>query len=397
MKRIYLDYAATTPVDPQVFKAMEPYLKNIFGNPSSLHEFGQEARRAVQVARQQVANLINADQEEIIFTSGGTEANNTALKGIFFAKEKLDGHLIVSCIEHHAVLEPAKFLKNRNIQVDYLPVDSNGIVNLNKLKDLLRPETVLVSVMHANNEMGAIQPIEEIVEIIKEYRKKNNSLYPYFHTDAVQTASHLPIDVKKIDIDLLSMSAHKLYGPKGIGALYIKQGIKIAPFIEGGEQEDKRRASTENTPGIIGFGKAAEMAREEMVQENKRLIELRDWLIQSILNKIPKTKLNGHPAQRLSNNVNVSIAGVEGEALLIALDHEGIACSTGSACSSESLVPSHVLLKMGLPVEIAHSSLRFTLGRWTKKKDLEYLVKKLELIVKRLRNVSALKAEEIEI
>lgn len=391
MPKIYLDYAATTPVDPRVLKAMLPYFRDVFGNPSSLHIFGQASKRAINEARESVAKLIKADPQEIVFTSGGTEADNMALKGVFYASGQPRAHIITSAIEHHAVLEPCKFLETLGAKVTYLQVDKDGLASPEDVRKELRPETILVSIMHANNEIGTIQPIEEISKIVSEFRKSGSCPYPYFHTDAVQTTGHLPIDVGELGVDLLSMSAHKLYGPKGVGALYIKKGTKITSFMHGGEQEKKRRASTENVAGIQGFGRACEIVVEEMEKESKRLTELRDWLINEILSKIKKSRLNGHPTQRLPNNVNVSIEGVEGEAMLISLDLEGIASSTGSACSSRILQPSHVLSALGLAPEIAHGSLRFTLGRWTRKKDLEYTVKKLIPIVERLRKISPLK------
>jgi len=391
MKKIYLDYAATTPVDPRVLKEMLPYYKDIFGNPSSLHEFGQGAKRAIAAAREKVARLISASPEEIIFTSGGTEADNYAIKGSYYALGMSDAQIITSSIEHHAVSEPCKFLATQGAKIIFLPVDENGLVNPEEVRKNLTPKTILVSIMHANNEIGTIQPIEEIAKIVAEFRKAQGTPYPYFHTDAVQTAGHLPINVSEIGADLLSMSAHKLYGPKGVGALYVKKGIKLMTFMHGGEQEQNRRASTENVAGIVGFGKAAELASQEFEKEVKRLTELRDYLIAQILTKIKKVRLNGHPTKRLPNNVNVSIEGIEGEAMLISLDLVGIACSTGSACSSSVLEPSHVLLALGLAPEVAHGSLRFALGKYTQKADLDFTVKNLISIVERLRNISPLK------
>jgi len=391
-KKIYLDYAATTPTDKRVVAAMLPYFREFFGNPSSLHSFGQEAKEAIKEARKMVANLIGADSEEIVFTSGGTEANNFVLKGLFYSFKNSKIQIITSVIEHHSILEPAKFLEKQGLKVIYLPVDEYGLVDLKSLEKNLNPETILVSVMLANNEIGTIQPIKEIAEIISNYRKKNkNSQLPYFHTDAVQAVGHLPIDVKELGVDFLSLSGHKFYGPKGVGALYIRRGIKIPSLLHGGEQEKGRRASTENVPGIVGLGKAAEIVLKEIDLENRRLVKLRDEFIASILNNIPKSRLNGHPTKRLPNNVNVSIFGVEGESMLLSLDEAGIACSTGSACSSSSLEPSHVLTALGLSPEAAHSSLRFTFGRDTQKKDLDYTLQQLVQIVERLRKISPLK------
>ncbi|MFA5051076.1 MAG: cysteine desulfurase NifS [Patescibacteria group bacterium] len=391
MKRIYLDYAATTPIDPRVLKTMAPYLRNVFGNPSSLHYEGIQAKNAIEQARQKVAQLISAKPEEIIFTSGGTESNNFALKGIFYQFPRGEYQIITSSIEHHAILEPCKFLESLGCKVIYLPVDKDGLVDPEDVKKNLTLQTILVSIMHANNEMGTIQPIEEIGKIISEFKQKNNKSYPYFHTDAVQTAGHLPINVNELGVDLLSMSAHKLYGPKGIGALYLKKGVKIKPFMHGGEQENNLRASTENVPSIVGFGKAAELAKENLEKEIKYLTGLRDDLINQLLSKIKNSRLNGHSVKRLPNNVNVSIEGIEGEAMLVSLDLKGIACSTGSACSSNILKPSHVMMALGLEPEIAHGSLRFTLGRFTRKGEIDLTVKNLLPIVERLRKISPLK------
>ncbi|MDD5173159.1 MAG: cysteine desulfurase family protein [Patescibacteria group bacterium] len=395
MRKIYLDYAATTPTDSRVVKAMKPYFSKIYGNASSLHKIGQKSKLAMNKARAEIAQFINARSEEIIFTSGGTEANNLAIKGIFFALNLPHKHIITSKIEHHAVLEPCRFLEKQNATITHLPVDKYGLVNIIKLQQAIKDETILISIMHANNETGVIQPIKEISQIVqaeKERRQKEKINIPiYFHTDAVQTFSHLPLDVHQLNIDLLSASAHKLYGPKGIGLLYLKQGVKIESLIHGGEHEKGKRASTENIPGIVGFAKAVELAKKEMNKEQKRLMKMRDYFINKIIDSIKDSHLNGHAKMRLANNINISIKGIEGEAMMINLDSFGIACSTGSACSSTSLEPSHVLLAMSLGPELAHSSLRFTLGRWTKKKDLDYTIKKLIFVVNRLRNISSLK------
>ncbi|MDD2646517.1 MAG: cysteine desulfurase NifS [Patescibacteria group bacterium] len=387
-KRIYLDFAATTPLDKRVFEAMKPYFGDVFGNPFSLHQFGQEARAAIESARARVADLIGAQSTEIIFTSGGTEANNFAIKGAAHTLGQKGKRIITTAIEHHAVLNPCKFLASQGYEIIYLKPDQQGIINAEELKKVLNEETILVSVMHANNEMGAIQPIKEIAEVIKKF--KGNKNYPFFHVDAVQTVGHLPIDVKDVEVDFLSMSAHKFYGPKGVGALYIKKGIKIEPLLHGGEQERGQRASTENTPGIVGFGRAAELAKKEMNTENQKLIELRDYFIKEIIKKIKDVILVGHPAKRLPNNVNLSFSGVEGEGMLLSLDLVGVACSTGSACSSNTLEPSHVVLAMGLGHEVAHSSLRFSLGKQTNKKELDYTINQLIKIVDKLRKMSPL-------
>jgi cysteine desulfurase len=383
VKRVYLDHAATTPTDPEVVKTMSPYFTEVFGNPSSIHSFGQEAKAAIESARESIAGLIGANLEEIVFTSGGTEADNFALKGVAFANENKGNHIITTSIEHHAVIEPCKFLEKRGFKVTYLPVDKYGLVDLDDVERAIDDKTILISVMHANNEIGTIEPIAEIGRIAKERGI-------YFHTDAVQTLGHLPIDVDELNVDLLAMSGHKLYGPKGVGALYIRKGTRIISILHGGEQERRRRASTENVPGIVGFGKAIEIAEREMEEEIKRLTTLRDRLIKSILEKIDYSQLNGHPTQRLPNNVNVSIEFIEGESMLLNLDLAGIAASTGSACSSSSLEPSHVLLALGLTHELAHCSLRFTLGRQTTPEDIDYVLEVLPKVVSKLRAMSPL-------
>jgi cysteine desulfurase len=383
MQRIYLDYAATTPARPEVVKAMLPYFTELFGNPSTIYSCGQEAKGAVASARAQVAGLVEASEDEIVFTSGGTEADNFALCGTVFASGARGSHIITSSIEHHAVLETCKFLEKRGIDVTYLPVDKCGMVDPDDVRKAVTPETVLVSVMHANNEIGTIEPIKEIGDIAREAGV-------YFHTDAVQTAGHIPLDVNELGVDLMSMSAHKLYGPKGIGALYIRRGTKIAPFIHGGGQESKRRSGTENVPGIVGFGMAAELARREAAEESARLTVLRDNLISGLMQRIDHIHLNGHPVQRLPNNVNLSIEYVEGESMLLNLDMEGICASTGSACSSGSLEASHVLLAIGLPHEMAHGSLRFTLGKWTTEQNITRVLEVLPGIVQKLREMSPL-------
>ncbi len=383
MERIYLDYAATTPTDPDVLQAMLPYFSDVFGNPSSIHSYGQEAQGAIEEARAKVAKLIGARSEEIVFTSGGTESDNFAVKGAAYANEAKGNHIITSTIEHHAVMEPCKFLQKRGVSVTYLPVDEYGMVDPGDVKKALTDKTILISVMHANNEMGTIEPVAEIGKIAREAGV-------LFHSDAVQTVGHIPIDVNELGVDLLSMSAHKLYGPKGVGALYIRKGSRITTYMHGGEQEKRRRASTENVPGIVGFGKAAELALQDMSQEMTRLTKLRDRLIKGIMEQIENVCLNGHPQKRLPNNVNVSVDFVEGESMLLTLDMEGICASTGSACSSASLEPSYVLLAMGLSHEQAHSSLRFSLGKWTKEEDISRLLEVLPRVVAKLRAMSPL-------
>ena len=382
-RRIYLDYAATTPTDPEVVKAMSSYITDKFGNPSSIHSFGQEVKAAIEEAREKIASLLEAKQEEIIFTSGGTESNNCALKGVAYARSSKGNHIITSSIEHHAVIEPCKFLEKNGFVVTYLGVDKDGLVNPEEVKKAITPKTILISVMHANNEIGTIEPVAEIGRIAREHDI-------YFHTDAVQTFGHLPINVDEFNVDLLSMSAHKLCGPKGVGALYVRKGTRMVSFMHGGEQERRRRGSTENVPGIVGFGKAVEIAQDSMNEEAKKLSILRDKLIKGISEKIEHVHLNGHPAKRLPNNVDVSIEFVEGESLLLNLDMEGIAASTGSACSSSSLEPSHVLLALGLSHELAHGSLRFTLGRYTEEEEIDYVLEILPAIVGKLRSMSPL-------
>ena len=389
LKRVYLDYAATTPMDERVIKAIKPYWRHFFGNPSSLHYFGQQARQAVNQAREKVAHLINALPEEIVFTSGGTEADNFALKGTAFSLKDKGSHLITTKIEHSAILNPAKFLVKQGFKVTYLSPQKDGLINPKDLEAALTDQTILVSVMHANNEVGTIEPIKELIEVVKKFR--GNKKYPLFHTDAVQTVGHIPIDVQELGVDLLSMSSHKLYGPKGVGALYIKKGVQLEPLLHGGEQERGRRGSTENVPGIVGFGKACELAEKELASESIRLTKLRDYFIQEIMSKIKDATLNGHLSQRLPNNINLSFAGIEGESMMLSLDLAGIACSTGSACSSNTLEPSHVILALGINPESAHSSLRFSLGKETTKQDLDYTIKQLIKIIQRLRNISPYK------
>ncbi len=383
MKRIYLDYSATTPTHPEVVKAMLPYFTDVFGNPSSIHSYGQEAKGAIEEARVKVADLIGARGEEIIFTSGGTEADNFALKGVAFANETKGNHIITGSIEHHAVVETCKFLERRGFLVTCLPVDEYGLIDPGDVKKAITDKTILISVMQANNEMGTIEPIAEIGRIARDAGI-------YFHTDAVQVVGHIPVDVNELEVDLLSMSAHKLYGPKGVGALYIRKGTNLIPFMHGGDQERRRRASTENIPGIVGLGKAVELARQEMGEEAERLTYLRDQLIKGLLERIDHTCLNGHPLKRLPNNVNVSVDFVEGESMLLNLDLEGICASTGSACSSSSLEPSHVLLALGLSPEQAHGSLRFSLGKWTGGEEIERVLEVLPRVVAKLRAMSPL-------
>lgn len=383
MDRIYLDHAATTPIRPEVLEAMLPFFTDRFGNPSSIHSFGMEAREAVEESRRQVADLIGARPEEIVFTSGGTEADNLAITGIFRAAEGKDNHIITSRIEHHAVIETCRFLSRQGAEVTYLPVDQYGIVDPDEVRKAITPKTILISIMHANNEVGTIEPIAEIGRIAREHGIP-------FHTDAVQTAGHIPARVNELGVDLLAISAHKLYGPKGMGALYIRKGTKIVPLLHGGEQEHRRRAGTENVPGIVGLGKAAELARDELEAETAHLIPLRTRLIEGLMARIEHITLNGHPSRRLPNNVNVSMDFIEGESVVINLDLAGIAASTGSACSSADAEPSHVLLALGVPRQRAHGSVRFTLGRNTTAEEIDRVIEVLPPIVARLRAMSPL-------
>ena len=381
MKRIYFDHAATTPVRKEVLAAMQPYFSEKFGNASSLHSFGREARDAIEESRKVIAKILNAEPEEIIFTSGGTEADNMAIKEIAFSHLH-DGknEMIISKIEHDAVLESCKMLEGIGFKVYYAGVSKEGIVNIDDIKKLISKKTCLVSIMHANNEIGTIQPIEEIAKICKANKV-------YFHTDAVQTFCKEKIDVKKMNVDLLSASSHKIYGPKGVGFLYVKKGTKIGALLHGGGHEFGLRSGTENVPGIVGFAKASELANKETQPENARLKKLRNKLTQEIL-KIQGTHLNGSKEKRLANNVNISFNRIEGESILLKLDEKGIAASTGSACSSRSLEPSHVLLALGLSHIEAHGSLRLTLGKSNTEKDINYLLSVLPKIVEDLRKIS---------
>ena len=376
-----MDHSATTPVDPAVAEAMAPYFSEKFGNPSSLYTIGREARRAIEEARQKVADLIGAKKEEIIFTGSGTESDNLAIKGLAYKNRKKGDHIITSSIEHHAVLHTCKYLEAQGFRVTYLPVSNQGLVNPADVEKAITPKTILITIMHANNEIGTIQPIEGIGKIAGEKKIP-------FHTDAVQTAGKIQINVETLGVNLLSLSAHKIYGPKGVGALYLKKGTVVEPLLHGGGHERNIRSGTENVPGIVGFGKAAELAKERLPEE-MRLSALRDSLIKGIL-EIKDSYLNGHPEERLPNNVNVRFSYIEGESMVLNLDMKGVAASTGSACSSTSLEPSHVLLAIGLKPEDAHGSLRLTLGRGNTKEDVDYVVSVLPDIVNKLRMISPL-------
>lgn len=380
---IYFDNAATTPVRKEVYDEILPYFMQYYGNASSVYTIARESKKALEKAREQVAKALNAETEEIYFTAGGSESDNMALKGVAEAMEKKGKHIITTKIEHHAILHTCEYLQERGFDITYLPVDEYGKISLEDLKAAIREDTILISVMFANNEIGTIQPIKEIGEIARDKGI-------YFHTDAVQAVGHVKIDVKDMNIDLLSLSGHKLCAPKGIGAIYIKKGVNIRPFVHGGAQEKRRRAGTENITGIVGLGKAIELANEEIEQNTKKLIFLRDKLIKGILENIPYSKLNGHPKDRLPGNCNISFEFVEGESMLLLLDSKGIAASSGSACTSGSLDPSHVLLAIGLPHEKAHGSLRMTLEHYNTEQEVDIVLKELPVIVSKLRNMSPL-------
>ena len=381
--KIYLDNAATTRTAEEVVEAMIPYFTENYGNPSSIYELGQRSKEAITTAREQIAGVIGAKTEEIYFTAGGSEADNWALKAACEAYEGKGRHIITTKIEHHAILHTCEYLEKKGVEVTYLNVDEKGLVDLDELQKAIRPDTILISIMFANNEIGTIEPIKEIGMIAKEHGI-------LFHTDAVQAFGQLPIDVDDMHIDMLSSSAHKINGPKGIGFLYIRKGVKIRSFVHGGAQERKRRAGTENVPAIVGYGVAAKRAAETMEERTAKERQLRDYFIERVQKEIPYVKLNGHPTKRLPNNINFSFRFVEGESLLIMLDMKGIAGSSGSACTSGSLDPSHVLLAIGLPHELAHGSLRLSLGEDTTKEDLDYTLEQIKEIIQRLRDLSPL-------
>ena len=383
-KLIYLDNAATTKTDPKVVEAMIPYFSENYGNPSSIYELAGKSKTAMEEAREKIAGVLNARTNEIYFTAGGSEADNWALVAAFDAYAQKGNHIITTKIEHHAILHTCEYLeKYRGARITYLDVDENGIVKLDELEKAITEETILISIMFANNEIGSIQPVREIGMIAREHQI-------LFHTDAVQAFGQLPIDVDALNIDMLSSSAHKINGPKGIGFLYIRKGVKIRSFIHGGAQERKRRAGTENVPGIVGYGEAARLAEESREERTARVQVLRDYLIERILKEVPYCRLNGDQKRRLPNNVNISFEFIEGESLLLMLDGYGICASSGSACTSGSLDPSHVLLAIGLPHEIAHGSLRLTLGKETTKEEIDYTVDKIKEVVSQLRSMSPL-------
>lgn len=383
MKNIYFDNAATTKLDDEVLKEMLPYLKDNYGNPSSIYKLGREARKAIEDSREKIAKVLNCKANEIYFTAGGSESDNTAIKGIAKANKKRGNHIITSKIEHPAVLETCKQLEKEGFEITYISVDEKGIVDLEELKKSIKPTTILITIMFANNEIGTIQPIEEIEKIAK-----GNNIY--FHTDSVQAVGSIKIDVQKLNIDSLSLSGHKFYGPKGVGALYVKTGVPFEKFISGGHQERNKRAGTENVAGIVGIGKAIELAYENLDEYNKKIKELRDYYVKQVEEKIPYIKINGDMEKRLPGNSNISFRFIEGEGLLLNLDLKGICASSGSACTSGSLDPSHVLLAIGLPHEIAHGSLRVSIGKYNTKEEIDYLIENLMEIVTRLREMSPL-------
>jgi len=389
-KRIYMDHAATTRVDPTVVDAMLPYFTQHFGNASSLHAFGREAYNAMETARSKVAKLIGAEKDEVIFTAGGTESDNMAVKGIAFRNRSKGKHIITTKIEHPAIMETCSYIETVGFRVTYLPVDSSGLTDLSELEKAVTKDTILITIQHANNEIGTIQNIESIGKIAEEKNVR-------FHTDAVQSVGKIPVDVKKARVDLLSMASHKFHGPKGVGALYIRKGVVLDPLVHGGGQEKGLRSSTENIPGIVGMGKAAEIAGNQLVPDGQRVSAMRDKIICKVLEEIPLSYLNGHPTQRLPNNTSFRFDSVEGESLVLSLDNKGIAASTGSACSSKKLKPSHVLLAIGLNEVQAHGSLRLTLGRENTDEEVGYVIEVLPEVVSKMRAISPLWKKKIEV
>ena len=389
MKEIYLDNASTTKIDDEVLKSMIPYLKEEYGNASAIYSLGRRSRKKIEESRETIAHILNCNSDEIYFTSGGSESDNIALKGIAFANKEKGNHIITTKIEHPAVLNTCKSLEKEGFEITYVDVLENGIIDLDKLKNSIKENTILISIMYANNEIGTIQPISEIGKLAKEHNI-------YFHTDAVQAVGSEIIDVKKMNIDSLSLSGHKFYGPKGIGALYVKKGVKFNKYIDGGHQEKNKRAGTENVSAIVGMAKALEIAYDNLEEHNKKIRDLRNYYINQVKEKIPYIKINGDLEKRLPGNSNISFRFIEGESLLLNLDLKGICASSGSACTSGSLDPSHVLLAIGLPHEIAHGSLRVTIGKYNNKEEIDYLIENLVEIVSRLRNMSPLWEEFIE-
>ena len=386
-RKVYLDYSATTPTDPRVVEEMIPYFTEHFGNPSSIYSTGLEAKDAIEHAREQVAHLINAEPKELIFTSGGTESDNWALIATARRLQHKGKHIITSAIEHHAILHSCEYLAKEGFDITYVGVDHDGLVDPAEVEAAIRPDTILISIMYVNNEVGSVQPITEIGAIAKKHGV-------LFHTDAVQALGNVPIDVKTMNIDMMSMSSHKIYGPKGIGAIYIRSGVNLPTYIHGGAQERKKRAGTENVPGIVGFGKAAELACQNFNTHVAHVSKLRNHFIDRVLNEIPYTYFNGSKDHRHPGNANITFEYVEGESILLYLDFAGVSCSSGSACSSRSLQPSHVLTAMGIPVELIHGSIRFTFGNPTTMEDVDYTVDKLKGIIEKLRGISSISKEK---
>lgn len=387
MREVYLDYSATTPVKDEVLQEMIPYFKEHFGNPSSLYKIARESKDALTVARERLASLINADPKEVYFTSSGTEADNWAMFGVSDALKEKGNHIITTIIEHHAIIHTANYMMKHGIDVTFLDVNPDGTVDPDKLAEAITDKTVLVSIMYVNNEIGTVQNIKELAKIAKDRGVT-------FHTDGVQALGNVPCDVKDLGVDLMSMSAHKIYGPKGVGALYIKKGTKISNYLHGGAQEVKRRAGTENLPGIVGFGKAAQLAKENYENHVSHSKELRDYFIKRVTTEIPNTHVNGTMEHRHPGNANITFEYIEGEAILLLLNAKGIYVSTGSACSSASLVPSHVLAALGVPVEMIHGTIRFTVGDFTSKEDIDYTIDALKEVVEKLRKISSVDSEK---
>lgn len=395
MKHVYLDHAATTPLDPRVLEAMLPYLGHACGNPSSFHSVGKAAKDALDDARERMAKILHVRADELLFTSGGTESDNLAVLGFCRANAAHGKHLVVTAFEHHAVLEAAMHLeKKEGFEVTYIKPDHDGLVSAEQVTAAIRPDTILVSVMYANNEIGTIQPIREIGNAIQKYRAAKGASFPVFHTDACQAAGFLDLDVEKLHVDLLALNGSKMYGPKGVGALYVHRGLKLQPMQFGGMQERGIRPGTENVAGIMGMARALELAQESRSRESERLNALRDRLVAGIRERVPKVRLNGHATSRLPNNVNVSFMDIEGEALILYLDAAGIYASTGSACTSSTLDPSHVILSLGLPYEVAHGSVRFSLGHSTTEEDVDYVIETLPPLVEKLRSLSPVRVDE---
>ena len=383
MMKVYLDHNATAPLDPQVLEAMMPYLREEFGNASSIHQWGRRARAALEDSRAKIATLLGAEKDCVVFTGGGTEADNLAIKGVAWANQEKGKHIVTSTVEHHAVLHTCEFLAKQGFEITFLPVDGKGRLDPEDLRKAIRPDTILITLMHANNETGILSPLREFGQIAREKKV-------FFHTDAIQTFCKVPLNVEEDHVDLLSLSAHKIYGPKGVGALYIRKGTKMVAILHGGSQQRKRRPGTENVAGAVGFSRAAELLFADQEKEGDRLAALRDQLQRNLAEKIPQVLLNGDPDHRLPGTLNMSFKFVEGESLILSLDMEGIAVSSGSACTSGSLEPSHVLLAMGIPHEVCHGSLRFSLGRGTTKEQIDYVLEVLPRIVARLRTMSPL-------